>query len=86
MSDQKTAQELFTGTKTVAESHRFDKAKLAAWMAENVEGYAGPLSVSQFKGGQSNPTYQLTTPNKKCGANRRASCCQVRMLLTGSFV
>ncbi|MBL7507788.1 phosphotransferase family protein, partial [Escherichia coli] len=27
-----------------------------------VAGYAGPLTVRQFKGGQSNPTYELTTP------------------------
>ncbi|MFX4914372.1 phosphotransferase, partial [Acinetobacter baumannii] len=29
-------------------------------MNENVEGFAGPLSVEQFKGGQSNPTSKLT--------------------------
>ena len=34
-------------------------------MEANVEGYQGPLEVRQFKGGQSNPTYQLVTPNKK---------------------
>ena len=28
-------------------------------MAEHVDGYAGALQVSQFKGGQSNPTYWL---------------------------
>ena len=32
-------------------------------MAQNVVGYVGPLKVRQFKGGQSNPTYELTTPN-----------------------
>jgi aminoglycoside phosphotransferase (APT) family kinase protein len=31
-------------------------------MASNVDGFDGPLSVRQFKGGQSNPTYRLTTP------------------------
>ena len=62
MSKNKTAQELFTGTKEVAESHRFEEAKLAAWMEANVEGYEGPLEVRQFNGGQSNPTYQLVTP------------------------
>src|ERR1700749_836268 len=56
---------LNTGTKAVAESHRFDEAALVAWMEANVEGYQGPLEVRQFKGGQSNPTYQLITPNKK---------------------
>jgi len=58
------AQEMFTGTKDVADSHKFNEANLAAWMEANVEGYEGPLTVKQFKGGQSNPTYKLFTPNK----------------------
>ncbi|MEO0816498.1 MAG: phosphotransferase family protein [Pseudomonadota bacterium] len=58
------AQELFTGTQDVAESHRFNEDNLAAWMTEYVEGYEGPLTVRQFKGGQSNPTYKLITPGK----------------------
>jgi aminoglycoside phosphotransferase (APT) family kinase protein len=61
-SDEQAREEQNTGTKPVAESHRFDEGKLAEWMAANVEGYAGPLQVRQFKGGQSNPTYQLVTP------------------------
>ncbi|MEM8921609.1 MAG: phosphotransferase family protein, partial [Pseudomonadota bacterium] len=32
------AQEQFSGTKAVADAHKFDEARLAAWMAENVEG------------------------------------------------
>ena len=51
-----------TGTREVAERLRFDEAALAAWMNEHVDGYSGPLKVSQFKGGQSNPTYRLDTP------------------------
>jgi aminoglycoside phosphotransferase (APT) family kinase protein len=39
-----------------------DEAALARWMAANIDGYRGPLSVEQFRGGQSNPTYKLTTP------------------------
>jgi aminoglycoside phosphotransferase (APT) family kinase protein len=42
-----------------------DQDALAAWMTDHVEGYSGPLSIAQFKGGQSNPTYRLETP----GAN-----------------
>ncbi len=42
----------------------FDEVALARWMEANVEGYHGPLTVEQFKGGQSNPTYKLTTPAK----------------------
>ena len=51
-----------TGTTPVREAHRFDEAALATWMEANVEGFRGPISVEQFKGGQSNPTYKLTTP------------------------
>lgn len=64
-------EQLNSGTKEVAESHRFDEAKLAAWMQANVEGYVGPLEVRQFKGGQSNPTYQLVTPGKKYVLRRK---------------
>jgi aminoglycoside phosphotransferase (APT) family kinase protein len=44
----------------VVPAHRFDEARLAAWMAANVEGYQGPLRVQQFQGGASNPTFLLT--------------------------
>jgi aminoglycoside phosphotransferase (APT) family kinase protein len=55
----------FKGVKPVEERHRLDEAALDAWLKQNVEGYAGPLSINQFKGGQSNPTYQLVTPARK---------------------
>jgi len=61
---QPSAQELNSGTKPVEATHRFDEAKLAQWLHANVAGYQGPLEVRQFKGGQSNPTYQLVTPGK----------------------
>jgi aminoglycoside phosphotransferase (APT) family kinase protein len=54
----------FSGTKSVASSLSFDEAALGRWMAENVDDFSGPLIVSQFKGGQSNPTYKLDTPGR----------------------
>jgi len=51
-----------TGTREVAERLRFDETALADWMQGHVEGFAKPLTVRQFKGGQSNPTYRLDTP------------------------
>ena len=39
-----------------------DAARLEAWLAANVPGYAGPLALTRFEGGQSNPTFRLTTP------------------------
>ena len=53
-----------SGTGAVREAHRFDVARLEAWLEGAVEGFAGPLTVEQFKGGQSNPTYKLTTPDR----------------------
>jgi aminoglycoside phosphotransferase (APT) family kinase protein len=52
-----------SGTRDVSERLKFDRAALEHWMEANVAGFAGPLSVSQFKGGQSNPTYRLDSPS-----------------------
>ena len=54
----------YTGTKPVADSHAFDAAALQAWLQAALPGFAGPLQVEQFKGGQSNPTYKLVTPSR----------------------
>ncbi|MFN3817722.1 phosphotransferase [Blastomonas sp.] len=57
-------QDANAGTSAVREAYSFDEGALARWMAANVDGYCGPLSVEQFKGGQSNPTYKLLTPSR----------------------
>ncbi|MBZ6379506.1 phosphotransferase family protein [Pacificimonas flava] len=64
-------QAQFAGTQEVREAHRFDEKRLANWMETNVEGYEGPLTVEQFKGGQSNPTYKLLTPKKNYVLRRK---------------
>jgi aminoglycoside phosphotransferase (APT) family kinase protein len=40
-------------------------------MESHVAGFAGPLSVEQFKGGQSNPTYKLVTPGRSYVLRRK---------------
>ncbi|HET7708499.1 MAG TPA: phosphotransferase family protein [Sphingomicrobium sp.] len=52
-----------SGTREVAERLRFDVAALESWMADHVPAFSGSLVVSQFKGGQSNPTYRLDGPS-----------------------
>jgi aminoglycoside phosphotransferase (APT) family kinase protein len=47
------------GTKPVAEAHRFDVAALERYLTGRIEGFAGPVTVEQFRGGQSNPTYRI---------------------------
>ncbi|MEK9944604.1 MAG: phosphotransferase [Alphaproteobacteria bacterium] len=46
----------------VLPAHQFDERRLEDWLAANLDGFAGPMTVAEFKGGQSNPTYRLTTP------------------------
>jgi aminoglycoside phosphotransferase (APT) family kinase protein len=65
MAEDLRPEDAFSGVKPVEERHQLDQAKLGAWLEANVEGFAGPLTLNQFKGGQSNPTYQLVTPAKK---------------------
>jgi len=52
----------FLGTKPLAGMHAFDTQALQAYLEQHLPGFEGPLSVEQFKGGQSNPTYKLITP------------------------
>ncbi len=37
-----------------------DEAALAGWLEANVEGFAGPLTLTKFPSGQSNPTYKVS--------------------------
>src|SRR6478609_11904721 len=46
----------------VRETHRFDVAALERYMTAHVDGFEGPVTVTQFQGGQSNPTYRLSSP------------------------
>lgn len=66
-----TMDEANVGTTPVRENFRFDEAKLHRWLLDNIEGYAGALTVEQFKGGQSNPTYKLITPARSYVLRRK---------------
>ncbi len=60
-----TQTDQFIGTRPVSEAHAFDLQALSRWLASHLEGFEGPLSVEMFKGGQSNPTYKLITPQRQ---------------------
>jgi aminoglycoside phosphotransferase (APT) family kinase protein len=68
ISDRQSA---FSGTREVAERLRFDAGRLEAYLRDHVPGFAGPIVVSQFKGGQSNPTYLLETPLRRYVLRRK---------------
>lgn len=67
----KSRTELFTGTQEVREQHQFDIKALERYMATHVEGFKGPITAEQFRGGQSNPTYRLTTPGARYVLRRK---------------
>lgn len=52
----------YSGTKPVTEQHAFDVGVLRDYLRERLDGFGGNLHVEQFKGGQSNPTFKLITP------------------------
>jgi aminoglycoside phosphotransferase (APT) family kinase protein len=63
-------QQAFSGTKEAAPALRIDAARLENYLSAHVADFAGPLTIRQFKGGQSNPTYLLATP-ARCYVLRR---------------
>ncbi len=66
-----TRTERFSGTKKIDERLVLDVPRLEAYLAGHIDGFDGLLSVEQFKGGQSNPTYLLTAPGAKYVLRRK---------------
>ena len=61
----------YQGTTAVRPEYRLDERVLLPWLEAHVAGLRGPLTIEQFKGGQSNPTYQLRTPGRSYVLRRR---------------
>lgn len=64
-------QQVFSGTKEAAPALALDAARLQQYLAQHVGGFEGPLTIRQFKGGQSNPTYLLETPARRYVLRRK---------------
>jgi aminoglycoside phosphotransferase (APT) family kinase protein len=45
----------------IAPRHRFDQTRLDDYLRAHIAGYAGALTIQQFQGGASNPTFLLST-------------------------
>lgn len=45
----------------VLPAHKFDESRLLAWLQKEMPGIGSHMAVSQFQGGQSNPTFLLDT-------------------------
>jgi len=44
----------------VSGEQAIDEAALAAWLEANIDGFAGPITLTKFPSGQSNPTYKIS--------------------------
>ena len=49
----------------VRANHRFDEGALQAWLEANLEAFEPPLQVRQFTRGASNPTFLLTSGDRR---------------------
>jgi aminoglycoside phosphotransferase (APT) family kinase protein len=48
-----------------------DTGRLTAYLEAHVDGFKGPIEAEKFSGGQSNPTYRLSTPSGVCVLRRQ---------------
>ena len=47
----------------MTDTQTLDEAAVHAYLSENLDGFEGPMEVTKFQGGQSNPTFMLKTPS-----------------------
>ncbi len=57
-------QDTYSGTKPVSQQHQIDLMALGRYLSHHLPGFKGPIEAELFKGGQSNPTYRLSTPER----------------------
>ena len=71
MTGTTTVSTIEAATTEMRPGLEIDRDRLQQYLEAHVKGFAGPLSIRQFKGGQSNPTYLLTTPSKQYVLRRK---------------
>ncbi len=64
-------QDKFSGTKAVETDLQLDVPRLERVLRAEIADFEGPLEIRRFKGGQSNPTYQLLTPQRNYVLRRK---------------
>ncbi|MBU2511764.1 phosphotransferase [bacterium] len=58
-------QKEYSGYGSVRNGFELDSQALETYMLKNIPGFEGPIEVKQFKGGQSNPTYFISSANNR---------------------
>ncbi|MDG2004493.1 MAG: phosphotransferase [Novosphingobium sp.] len=60
-----------TANPAVDPAHRFNEPALSAYLAKHLPGFGSEVAVTQFQGGQSNPTYRIDTSAGSCVLRKR---------------
>ena len=53
------------------DTQTLDEAAVAEYLTQNLPGFEGPMEVTKFQTGQSNPTFMLSTPSKNFVLRRK---------------
>ena len=61
----------FSGVGPVRPAHSFDVGRVTDFLEREIDGFRGPIGVSQFSGGQSNPTFLVSTPTHQYVLRRK---------------
>jgi aminoglycoside phosphotransferase (APT) family kinase protein len=73
-----TLPQITTGLVDVREAHRFDVDALDRYLQKHLDGYRGKPEIKQFEGGQSNPTFLMTSASTASIARSRTPTCRCR--------
>jgi aminoglycoside phosphotransferase (APT) family kinase protein len=60
-----TPQPIVQGLVDVRSAHRFDESAMDGYLKQHLEGYTGSPVIKQFEGGQSNPTFLVTSGERR---------------------
>jgi aminoglycoside phosphotransferase (APT) family kinase protein len=71
MTGTTTVSTIEAATTEMRPGLEIDAARLQSYLEAQVPGFAGPLTIRQFRGGQSNPTYLLSTPARRYVLRRK---------------
>ena len=66
-----SGEDLYSGTESMRSGLELDADKVEAFFRENVRDFDGNAEISQFKGGQSNPTYKVSSGRKSWVIRRK---------------
>src|SRR5262245_19198314 len=69
MPQKLNRQEAFSGTRPASDI----SDRLAPYLSAHIPGFREPATTEQFKGGQSNPTYLITSPSGRYVLRRKPS-------------